>query len=130
MFVYGLSGCGCESRCSHLEFRYRACFEQGVPWHSIECRFTLKRVHDMMITYSLIIRVTSYITRLLWEFCTILTHCHNYLCIRNVTALCIIIMHHQWKSTYLHHFNALLLLKWSISNIFLKKWWWRVVTRL
>ena len=28
------SGCGFESRCSHLNFRYRACFEQGVTWHS------------------------------------------------------------------------------------------------
>ena len=23
-----------ESSCSHLNFRFRACFEQGVPWHS------------------------------------------------------------------------------------------------
>ena len=29
-----LSGCGFESSCSHLNFRFRACFEQGVPWHS------------------------------------------------------------------------------------------------
>ena len=34
VFVYELSGCGFESRCSHLNFRFRACFEQGVPWHS------------------------------------------------------------------------------------------------
>ena len=34
MFVYELSGCGFESRCSHLNFRYRACFKQGDPWHS------------------------------------------------------------------------------------------------
>ena len=26
--------CGFKPRCSHLIFRYRACFEQGVPWHS------------------------------------------------------------------------------------------------
>ena len=26
-----LSGCGFESRCSHLNFRYGSCFEQGVP---------------------------------------------------------------------------------------------------
>ena len=25
---------GFESCCSHLNFRYRTCFEQGVPWHS------------------------------------------------------------------------------------------------
>ena len=34
VFVYKLSGCGFESRCSHLNFRFRACFEQEVPWHS------------------------------------------------------------------------------------------------
>ena len=41
-------------RC-HLNFRYRNCFEQGVPSHSdnIECRFTLNCVHDMIKTYSL-----------------------------------------------------------------------------
>ena len=33
-FVYELSSCGFESRCCHLNFRYGACFEQGVPWHS------------------------------------------------------------------------------------------------
>ena len=34
VFVYKLSGCGFESSCSHLNFRFRACFEQGVSWHS------------------------------------------------------------------------------------------------
>ena len=34
VFVYELSGCGFESSYSHLNFRFRACFEQGVPWHS------------------------------------------------------------------------------------------------
>ena len=34
VFVYELSGCGFESRCCHLNFRYGACFEQGVPRHS------------------------------------------------------------------------------------------------
>ena len=33
MFVYELSGSGFESSCSHLNFRFCACFEQGVPWH-------------------------------------------------------------------------------------------------
>ena len=33
-FVYKLSGCGFESCCCDLNFRYGACFEQGVPWHS------------------------------------------------------------------------------------------------
>ena len=34
VFVYELSVSGFESSCSHLNFRFRACFEQGVPWHS------------------------------------------------------------------------------------------------
>ena len=29
--VYKLSGSGFESSCSHLNFRFRSCFEQGVP---------------------------------------------------------------------------------------------------
>ena len=33
-FVYELRGCGFESSCSHLNFRFPACFEQGIPWHS------------------------------------------------------------------------------------------------
>ena len=31
VFVYELSGCGFQSSCSHLNFRFRDCFEQGVP---------------------------------------------------------------------------------------------------
>ena len=34
VFVYEISGCGFESCCCHLNFRYRTCFEQGVLWHS------------------------------------------------------------------------------------------------
>ena len=64
VFVYKLSSFGFQSRCCHLSVRYRTCFEQGVPairQHSdilsdiqatIECRFTLKRVCDMIITYN------------------------------------------------------------------------------
>ena len=33
-FFYEISGCGFQSRCSHLNFRYYTCFEQRVPWHS------------------------------------------------------------------------------------------------
>ena len=33
VFVYELGGCGFESSCSHVNFRFCACFEQGVPWH-------------------------------------------------------------------------------------------------
>ena len=31
---HSTSGCGFESSCSHLNFRFRASFELGVPWHS------------------------------------------------------------------------------------------------
>ena len=35
VLFYQLSGSEFESSCSHLNFRLRACFEQGVPWHSV-----------------------------------------------------------------------------------------------
>ena len=34
VFIYELSGSRFKSSCSHLNFSFRACFEQGVPWHS------------------------------------------------------------------------------------------------
>ena len=34
VFIYELSGCGFESHCYHLYFRYSTCFKQGVPWYS------------------------------------------------------------------------------------------------
>ena len=34
VFVYELSVSGFEASCSHLNFRFHASFEQGVPWHS------------------------------------------------------------------------------------------------
>ena len=34
VFVQELSGSGFESSSSHFTFRFPACFEQGVPWHS------------------------------------------------------------------------------------------------
>ena len=37
-----------ESICSHLNFRFRACFEQGVPWHSGNYRVW---IHSEMCTW-------------------------------------------------------------------------------
>ena len=37
-FVDELSGYGFKSCCSNLNSRYRACFEQGVPWRWSNCR--------------------------------------------------------------------------------------------
>ena len=34
VFVYELSVCGFKSRCSYLNFKYRGCFKQRVPWIS------------------------------------------------------------------------------------------------
>ena len=34
LFLYELSFCGVEFSCSHLKFKFHACFKQGVPWHS------------------------------------------------------------------------------------------------
>ena len=33
LFVYELSRCGIDSRCSNVNVRYFACFKQRVPWH-------------------------------------------------------------------------------------------------
>ena len=34
VFVNELNGCGFESCCCHLNFRYDACFQQGIAWYS------------------------------------------------------------------------------------------------
>ena len=59
---YELRGSGFESICSYLNFRFRACFEQGVPWKQAtpECGFTLKRESDMTRTYSQMHRSDEY----------------------------------------------------------------------
>ena len=64
MFVHELSGCGFEPSCSHLNFRFRACFEQSVPWHSGNYRMWIhseKRTwHDKNIQSKIAVhRVTS-----------------------------------------------------------------------
>ena len=54
-FNRGGSGCVFESRCSPLNFRYCACFMQGVSWHLGNyrlCGFFVKRIRDTMRRYS------------------------------------------------------------------------------
>ena len=50
MFFYKLSGCGFESSCSHLNFRFRACFEwihsETRTWHD-------KNIQSKSIQFSL-----------------------------------------------------------------------------
>ena len=55
VFVYELSSCGFKSSCSHVNFRFRACFKEGVPWHSGKYRVwiqSVKPVRDLIRTYS------------------------------------------------------------------------------
>ena len=47
--VHLISGCWSQSHCCHLDFRYHTCFEQGV---SLQSRFTMKCVPEMIIIYS------------------------------------------------------------------------------
>ena len=42
------TGCGFKSSCSHLNFRFRACFEQVVPWYSGKYR---ERIHSERRTW-------------------------------------------------------------------------------
>ena len=47
-FVYKLSGSGFNSSCSHLNFRFRTWFEQGVPWYSANHRVW---IHSETLTW-------------------------------------------------------------------------------
>ena len=55
VFVYEVSGCGFESSRSHLNVRFRACFEQWVPWHSGNYRVWIQSEtrtwHDKSLQY-------------------------------------------------------------------------------
>ena len=68
VFVYELSGCGFESRCSHLNFRFCACFEQGVPWHPGNYRLWIHSEthawHDNNMQLRYLTLYTSYIQSL------------------------------------------------------------------
>ena len=66
VFVYELSGCGFESRCCHLNFRYSPylearsllTFKQTIEWG-----FTLKLICDMAITYIQMHHIDKYSQR-------------------------------------------------------------------
>ena len=64
---------GFEPSCSHLNFRFRACFKQGVPWHSGNYRVWIHSEtgtwHDKNIQSSKffsIIRPVSKVLAFLW----------------------------------------------------------------
>ena len=65
VLVYELSGSGFESSCSHLNFRFRASFEQEVPWHSGNYRTWIhsktrtwhdKKIQSLTITFIVLFR--------------------------------------------------------------------------
>ena len=58
VFLYKLVGCGFNPRYIYLNVRYRACFEQGVFWHSGNYRVWIhsEKVRDIIRTYSSKIR--------------------------------------------------------------------------
>ena len=80
MFVYKLSGCGFVSCCSHLNFRFLACFEQGVLdiQATMECGFIVTRVREMIIRYTQIYRTDKYSqhSSIIWP---VLLNCWEFL---------------------------------------------------
>ena len=69
VFVYKLSGCGFQSHCCHLNFRYYTCFKQGVPWHSgnygVWIHFEKSIWHDNNIQSTRIYSTGGWVT---WPF--------------------------------------------------------------
>ena len=55
VFVYEIIGCGFKSRCSHLNFNFAPASSKEFLdiQATIDCGFTVKRVRDMIRTYSL-----------------------------------------------------------------------------
>ena len=53
VFIDELSGCGFKSSCNHLNFRFCACFKQGVPRHSgnhrVWIHYEMHMCHDKNI---------------------------------------------------------------------------------
>ena len=60
VFIYELSGCGFDSRCSHVNFRSYARFEQRLPWHWSNYRMWIhpetRRWHDNKIQSNAVCR--------------------------------------------------------------------------
>ena len=79
VFICKLSGCGFESSCSHLTFRYRTCFKQGVLWNLSNYRVCIHSETSTLILsillliyfshYSLIF-VTLYYNWIFWGVIT------------------------------------------------------------
>ena len=136
VFVYEMSGCGFESRCCHLNFRYGACFEQGVPWHSsktIECRFTLKLVCDMIVIYSqrssqLVLKMWCIASWCVWKKNNRNTSLKNYgLCLSHYLSAQVLRWGARLGMTRLSTTNVELeLISESDMYLFFEKVWGRV----
>ena len=78
-----------ESRCSHLNFRYRTCFEQGVHWHSGNYRVWIhsetrngEGLRDVQHSMSMILDTRFHI----WFFMTLYYKTQQIL-LQNATAI-------------------------------------------
>ena len=79
VFTCKLSGCGFESSCSHLTFRYRTCFKQGVLWNLSNYRVCIhsktSTLHDKNIQHCYYYQYHYHIfltTHLFWLLCTVI----------------------------------------------------------
>ena len=80
VFVYELNSCWFENSCSYLNFRFRACFEQGVPWHSGNYRVWIhpetRTWHDKNIQYDFLVFYQVFLSRQV-KRCAIITYKHG-----------------------------------------------------
>ena len=91
VFVYELSGSGFESSCSHLNFRLRACIEQGVPWHS--CNYRVWIYAETRTWHDKKIQSTTYI----WEYSNVLQITANFVCEPKILRTVAKIWTLQWR---------------------------------
>ena len=80
VFFYELNGCWFENSCSYLNFRFRACFEQGVLWHSGNYRVwthpETRTWHDKNIQYDFLEFYQVFLSRQV-KRCAIITYKHG-----------------------------------------------------
>ena len=95
VFIFELIGCGSHSHCSHLNFRYHACFGQGVPWHSGKYKVWIhsktrtwhdKNMQSILCEIDLFHKIAKVPLRL-WHQMQIHTNKYQALCRRNESKL-------------------------------------------
>ena len=118
MFVYELSGSGFKSSCSHLKFRFRACFEQGVPWHSGNYRVWIHSEMHMWHDKNIQSIVIS-ICHLTWkrenlQLCILWKNMHGIACLTGNRHVIII---HLLISTQPGLLTEFFWMKWILHNL-------------